>query len=75
MKGRKHELNYTFDPAAVSDPACWLPVGIDRLIGSKIALLRHMPALPPTAAIGVLDISDSNDPQICNSTKRNGLLH
>lgn len=56
MKGRKHELNYPFDPAAVSDPACWLPVALAEKIPARFPMLRRQP--PRFQPSGVLDASE-----------------
>ena len=56
MKGRKHELNYPFDPAAVSDPACWLPTALAHKIPARFP--RYFRIEPPRfQQTGVLDAS------------------
>jgi hypothetical protein len=56
MKGRKHDLNYPFDPAAVSDPACWLPPALGAQIHHRIPAFRHLES-PSFKEEGVLDLS------------------
>ena len=68
MKGRKHELNYPFDPAAVSDPACWLPVALTHKIPARFP--RCFRIEPPRfKEEGVLDASG----QLSEAT--DGTLH
>lgn len=57
MKGRKHDLNHPFDPAAVSDPACWLPVEIAREIEATLPMTRRMGLAPRPATPSTLDAS------------------
>jgi hypothetical protein len=61
MKGRRRELNYPFDPAAVSDPACWLPPAVGLKVAQRFGTAwfgpngeRYGPRHTPE---GVLDIS------------------
>lgn len=56
MKGRKHELNYPFDPAAVSDPACWLSPALGAKIHRRIPAFRYLED-PRFKEEGVLDAS------------------
>lgn len=56
MKGRKHDLNYPFDPAAVSDPACWLPPALGAQIHRRIPAFRYLED-PRFKEEGVLDLS------------------
>lgn len=63
MKGRPHELNYPFDPAAVSDPACWLPPAVGRKVAQGFGRAWFGPDAerygPRHALGGALDVSDS----------------
>lgn len=56
MKGRKHDLNYPFDPAGVSDPTCWLPPALGVQIHRRIPAFRHLES-PSFKEEGVLDLS------------------
>ena len=56
MKSRKHDLNYPFDPAAVSDPACWLPVALAQKIPARFPMLRGIEP-PRFQPYGVLVVS------------------
>lgn len=56
MKGRKHELNYPFDPVAVSDPVCWLPPALGAKIHRRIPAFRNLED-PRFKEDGVLDAS------------------
>lgn len=42
MKDRTHHLNPPFNPAAVSEPACSLPVEIAREIEATLPTTRRM---------------------------------